>query len=472
MKLRKSLKKVRPAMWFRYGLLAFILIYITYIGIMHQRDQLVFPPVDALCPFGGLESLFSLLFQGKYLNRIFSSSFILLGITIILVFVSGRSFCGWICPLGTLQGLMGGIGRRLTGRKFPLSLQVDQRVRYMRYPILIIFTVGAWIGGKLLIRPYDPWVAYMHLSEFGDVIEEFPIGLVILVVSLIASLFIPRFFCRYLCPMGIFLGLVNRLSPFRLERNQDTCIDCMLCDKKCPVGIPVQSMIEVDRVECLSCGECVPICPVPETLEFKFARRRLITPLALGLMVVLVFFGVIGLTKALGVYKSTAPSVREMIMTGGITPDEIKGYMTIDDVSRLFVIPVDTLYARLNIDPNAVASGTKLKEINKVLHTDFETDSVRIVVRQILEGGGQAPDMPKPGQPSPQSIMGTQTIREVAEQFHISLFELYQELDLDSTSIPPDTPCRNIKTLAGESYHTSVVREAVTRILARRKTVP
>ncbi len=465
---RKNKKNtISPAMWLRYGLLAFILIYITYIGLMHQRAQTVFPPVDALCPFGGLESLYSILFHGQYLNRIFISSFILLGITVILIFVSGRSFCGWLCPLGTLQGIIGGIGRRLTRRKFPLSLKADRRIRHLRYPILIVFTVGAWIGGKLLIRPYDPWVAYMHLSEFGDVIDEFPIGLAILIIALIASLFIPRFFCRYLCPMGIVLGIVNRLSAFRLERNPDTCINCMLCDKKCPVGIPVESMDVIDRVECLSCGECVPVCPVPNTLEFKLAKKRLITPIALGVTVVVVFFGVIGLTKALGVYKSTSPSVKEMIMTGGIDPDEIKGYMNIDDVAQLFAIPMDTLYARLDIDKDVVPSGTKLKEIKNVLKNDFEADSVRVIVRQILSESEWEPSEGETGLPSPQSIMGTQTIREVSIQFDIPLQELYRELGLDSLEIPPDTQCREIKNLAGERYHTSAVRNAVTRILEK-----
>ncbi|MBN2226672.1 MAG: 4Fe-4S binding protein [candidate division Zixibacteria bacterium] len=461
----KKKRWISPAMWLRYGLLAFILIYITYIGVMHQREQTVFPPVDALCPFGGLESLYSILFHGQYLNRIFISSFILLGITVILVFISGRSFCGWICPLGTLQGIMGGIGRRITKRKFPLSLKTDRPIRYLRYPILVVFTVGAWIGGKLLIRPYDPWVAYMHLSNFADTIDEFPIGLAILVSTLIMSLFIPRFFCRYLCPMGVFLGILDRVSAFRLERNRDTCINCMLCDKKCPVGIPVESMTVIDRVECLSCGECVPVCPVPDTLYFTLAKKRLVTPIALGVMVIVVFFGVIGLTKALGVYKSTSPSVKEMLMTGTISADEIKGYMTLDDVTQLFAIPIDTLYARLSVDPSIVPSNTKLKEIKSVLKNDFEADSVREVVSRILSESMTKPPEESSDLPSPQSIRGTQTIREVAVQFDIPLNELYRELDLDSLAIPPDTPCRDIKNLAGDEYHTTAVRRAVERIL-------
>ena len=92
---------------------SFLFLYITFVGYMHQQYQTKFPSVDAICPFGGIESLYSLIFQGNFLNRVLSSAIILLIITMVLVFISGRSFCGWICPLGTMQGIMNGLGKRI-----------------------------------------------------------------------------------------------------------------------------------------------------------------------------------------------------------------------------------------------------------------------------------------------------------------------------------------------------------------------
>ena len=109
--LLKKLNKISPAQWLRYALLGTVLIYVTAIALLHQQDQAKYPPVDALCPYGGLESLYSLLFTGRFLQRVFPSSVILLGITVVLLFVSGRSFCGWLCPFGTLQGIMHQLGR-------------------------------------------------------------------------------------------------------------------------------------------------------------------------------------------------------------------------------------------------------------------------------------------------------------------------------------------------------------------------
>ena len=91
--------------------------------------------------------------------------------------------------------------------------------------MLIVFTVGAWIGGKLLIRPYDPWVAWMHLSEIKGAWREFPIAFVLLLLIIIGSVIISRVFCRYLCPMGAFLSLLNKISPFQVYRDLKNIIN-------------------------------------------------------------------------------------------------------------------------------------------------------------------------------------------------------------------------------------------------------
>ncbi len=458
-------RKKTAAMYLRYMILGILLGYITYIGIMHLQHQTEFPPVDAICPFGGLESLFAIIFQGKFLNRIFISSFILLGATILLVFVSGRSFCGWICPLGTLQGIFGSLGNKITKRRYPLSMEKDRKFRYLKYVILVVFVIGAWIGGKLLIRPYDPWVAWMHLAEGSEVLSEFFIGAIVLAVSLGASIAIPRFFCRYLCPMGIFLGILNRFSLFRLEKNEETCNHCRLCDQKCPVGIPIESMKIIDKAECLSCGECIPVCPFENTLEFKIRKKSVITPAFLGLGVIVLFFGSIGLTKAVGVYRSTPPAIDEILESRDILPEEIKGYMTLADVAAVFEIPIDTLYTRLDLDEQDVSPLTKCRDIKKYVSGEFETDSVRTVVRNIINAGTGCIDKPAEDVNSPHSIMGTHTLREVSLKFNIEIEILYGQLGIDTLTVPPNTPCRELKNIISPDFHTSKVREAVANIL-------
>ena len=462
---KRTYKKRSTAMWLRQVLLGGLLVYVSYIGYMHLQRQTAFPPVDAICPFGGLESLYSVIFHGQYLQRIYISSFILLGITLLLVIVTGRSFCGWICPLGTLQGIAGWIGQHVFGFKQRLSLEQDNRVRWLRYVALVVFTVGAWMGGKLLIRPYDPWVAWMHIWEPLDMIREFPIGFAILIGSLITAIVIPRPFCRYLCPMGIFLGIANRFSMTRITVNQEKCIHCLACDRKCPVGIPIANSTVVNRTDCLACGECIPVCPVPDTIQFETNRRRL-SPMALGITVIVIFFGVIGLTKAIGIYQSTPPHVSEMKKSGNVSPDDIKGYMTLHEIADLFNLPLDSLYNRLGLDRSQVPPDTKGRDISAIVE-GFETDHLRVVVADILA-------MPPPssncgnesvGNAAP-AIMGIHTLREVARDNDIELGRLYLELGLDSLIVPPDTPCRELKNMVSPDFHTSKVREAVAAIKA------
>ena len=100
---------------------------------------------------------------------------------------------------------------------------------------LAAILVLTWNAGELLIRSYDPWVAYNHLTS-AELLTENAIGLAVLVVALIGSLVYDRFFCKYACPMGALLALLSRLGLFRVRRDADTCIDCGACVDTCPVS--------------------------------------------------------------------------------------------------------------------------------------------------------------------------------------------------------------------------------------------
>ncbi|MFC1532534.1 4Fe-4S binding protein [Thermodesulfobacteriota bacterium] len=459
-------KKIKPAMLIRYLILGILLIYISFVGYMHQKYEVRFPSVDAICPFGGLESLYSIIFQGKFLHRVLSSSLILLGIITVITIFSGRSFCGWICPLGTLQGIMSGFGKRHLRSNNSLKKLTDINIRWFRYVILFLFTIGAWYGGKLLIRPYDPWVAWMHISEFTHTIEEFPIGMVMLLIVLLISLFIPRTFCRYLCPMGAFLSLVNKLSLNKIQRNSETCTQCGLCDKTCPVGLEVSQSETVERSECISCGECASVCPVPKTLDFHLAGKWKLHSLSLGLIVIVVFFGTITAASWKGIYSSTPPSITEYKESNQFKPEMIKGYMTLREVAFLFDLDLSVLYEQLDLDPKVVPADTKCKEIEEILDEKFDTDVVRVGVGTLLNVPADKIEKScTPDASSPGFIYGTMTLAQVSDQFNIPLETLYSHLELSMERIPPNTQCRDLKNLVDPTFHTSRVRQIVDRIL-------
>lgn len=370
----------------RWLALLAVLAVSTGIGLLHQNKGGAFVPVgvDALCPFGGVEALWTWLSQGAYLKRIAASSMVLLGVTVGIALVWGRAFCGQICPLGTLQEVFARLGGRLFGKRPVVPAAIDVPARYLKYAVLAVFTLWTWRAGELVMRPYDPWAAYHHLTS-PELMAEFAIGALVLLVAVLGSLVYDRFFCKYACPMGATLGLLSRLSAFKVRRDPDTCIDCGACDRACPVNIPVSPALDVSSAECLSCSECINACPVPGALSVSTRKGRTMAPLALTLATLGVFFGVIAVSWATGDFAIEQPTLsgemRRSQQTGA-APDTstIKGWMSIQDISDATGIPAGELGAAFNVPDDQLA--TPLKEIEH--EGVFSMQDVRIYVSERL----------------------------------------------------------------------------------------
>ena len=106
--------------------------------------------------------------------------------------------------------------------------------------------VWTWQAAALVMRPYDPWAAYAHITS-AELMTEFGIGVAILGISLAGSLVYERFFCKYLCPMGAFLGIFSKVSFSGIRRDADACINCSVCDKACPMNLDVSTADTVTR---------------------------------------------------------------------------------------------------------------------------------------------------------------------------------------------------------------------------------
>lgn len=448
---------------FRYTAMALILIFVTVLGLLHQQHQVKFPSVDALCPFGGLESLYSLIFTGKFLSRVFSSSLILLGITVVLALVSGRSFCGWICPLGTIQEFLNKLRNILIKQKNHISYKKDRRFRYLKYVVLIVFTFGAWYGGSLLIRPFEPWVVWMHLGELGHAVEEFPVGAFLLFALMTGSLFINRPFCRYLCPMGGFLALIAKVSPLKLKKIN--CISCSACNSVCPMGGEPGSADSISSSECIACGECVTACKKEKSPSMTIGKKK-ISPVMLGAFVIAFLFGVTGLTQAMGIYNSLPPGIEEIKKAGNLKPDNIKGYMTLADVAYLFDLKLEALYQELDLNPRLIPVETKSKDIAELSGLEFDTDKVRLAAARLLS----IPEEQVAASCSAPSgsgyfISGTMTLSDVSQKFNIDIDLLYSKLEIKKKQVPPGTQCRQLKFIVSSDFHTTRVRAVVAEIL-------
>lgn len=252
-----------------FGLVALI---VTNHALDGALPLLANANLHAVCPFGGVVSVYQFATTGTLVRKIHESSMVLGGIVIVTALFVGPAFCGWICPFGSLQEWIGRIGKKFTGGRFNrfIPARLDSYLRHLRYAVLIWVIYVTARSGELIFEAYDPYYALFNFWSGEVAITGFiALGLVVL-----ASLFVERPFCKYACPYGAFLGIFNLFRVFGIRRNADTCINCKACDRTCPMIIPVSTAGTVRHHQCISCLKCTSeqACPVAQTVELRVGR--------------------------------------------------------------------------------------------------------------------------------------------------------------------------------------------------------
>ena len=233
---------------------------------------------DAFCPMGGIETLWRYVVSGKTLRATNLLNFaILLGVVGVGL-VAGRAFCGWMCPLGTMQDMLAGWARRLSGGKrrirgkrskarFPMQVppRIDRWARYLKYVVL----AGVLVASTMTL--YPPLYSFCPARAVFS-LHLTPLLASVLVTFVITSMLVQRFWCKYLCPLGAALSIFNKFAPLRIHIDQQQCTLCHRCDVDCPMAlIPVQDNMR--SLECIQCMECMETCAVPETVSIRLSRH-------------------------------------------------------------------------------------------------------------------------------------------------------------------------------------------------------
>lgn len=277
MTLKKSIQRTfRHRIWLRTVVQIFFFAFIALIAINHTLIEagigipfLSSASLHALCPFGGVVTIYTYLTTGSFVQKIHESAFILMVLGFLLAILFGPVFCGWVCPLGSIQEWFGGIGRKLVKKRrynHFIPAKVDHYLRFLRYGVLIWVLYMTAVTGKLIFSAYDPYFALFNFWSS----EVAVIGLTILILTLVGSLFVERPWCKYACPYGAVLGLTNLFRVFKIRRVASTCKLDGACDIYCPMNIPVSQLTIVRDHQCISCLECTSEarCPAAGTVEF------------------------------------------------------------------------------------------------------------------------------------------------------------------------------------------------------------
>ena len=216
-------------------------------------------------------SVFSAL--GAIWKSILSSTFrfdeqaaniLLLAVVFIVTAVWGRFFCGFICSFGALQDLLWLGGRHLPFRPV-FSQKVDRVLKYLKYAVLLFIVIGVWTFGITGDTVWSPWTIFgMYASPWKGVPSQamfLSVGGLLLLLTIIGSLLIERFFCKYLCPLGALFTLASHFRVFKLKRDSASCSgSCRVCSRKCSMSIPLYQYDKVRSGECIDCMKCTTAC--------------------------------------------------------------------------------------------------------------------------------------------------------------------------------------------------------------------
>jgi len=282
--------------------------------------------VEGWLPIAGLMNLKYALMTLE-IPPVHAAAMFLLVAFLLISLLFKKSFCSWLCPVGTLSEGLWRLGQWMLGRNLPVPRWLDLPLRALKYLLMAAFLY-------IVVVSTAEAIAFFMLSPYGLIVDVKMLNffryignaaLITILVLIVGSVFIKNLWCRYLCPYGALVGLLSLLSPFKVRRDAEACIDCAKCAKACPAQLPVDRKMQIRSAECTACLSCVAVCPAQDALQFSLRpgkevaangdaqginrrwRRRALSGALLTLLLAVVVGGVIGAAKWSGYWKTELP---------------------------------------------------------------------------------------------------------------------------------------------------------------------
>ena len=269
---RRSKRWSAQVRWVRHGVQAVFALWVV-VALGQRVFATSATSIETVCPFGGFETAWTWITTGRTVPHTHTANLVVGGVVAVLAVAARGFFCGWVCVLGSLQESVRAIGRRIEHaipamRRLRLEPgpRLDRVLRLGRYAVLAWALGGAAITGTMVFRTVDPWAALLSVVEF-----EFSTAFVVLLVMLALSLVLDRPFCRYACPLGAVQGILAKASPVAIQRDAESCLGCDLCNRACPMGLPVNERTRVTDASCIGCLQCVAACPSEDALSLTIS---------------------------------------------------------------------------------------------------------------------------------------------------------------------------------------------------------
>lgn len=279
LKKQKGIRKTIQALW---GLLTNANLVGFVTGKIYQGPLKRFcvpgmncyacPAAIMSCPIGAMQAVLSQK-KAKF-------SFYVIGFLSFIGILVGRFICGWLCLFGLIQELL----YMIPVPKVTVKEEIDKILRFAKY----FFLFGVCIFAVIFVRdqfglslPYFcKYICPIGMLEGGipllAVNEAYRAAagflyiwkLAILVFIVALSMIINRPFCKYICPLGAFYSLFQKISFLKINIDSDACVKCGKCAKICKMQ--VNPALNPNSAECIRCGECISNCP-EGALKFKIS---------------------------------------------------------------------------------------------------------------------------------------------------------------------------------------------------------
>ncbi len=275
--------------------------------------------VEGWLPIAGLMNLKYFLFTGRVPSIHPAAMFLFIAFVLMSLLLK-KAFCAWLCPIGTLSEALWKLGRKVFGRNLRLHRWADIPLRGLKYLLLgfFVFVIGTMSAEALVGFMNTPYGLVADVKMLNFFRNMRPTAAIVLVLLALGSMLLQNFWCRYLCPYGALMGLVSVLSPVKIRRDAEACVDCAKCARACPAGLPVDHLVQVRSAECTACMECVAACSAQNALQFSLPPRhaaapaqrwfrRSVGPLAVAAIVAYIFFALMLIARATGHWQTNMP---------------------------------------------------------------------------------------------------------------------------------------------------------------------
>lgn len=227
------------------------------------------PAASGACPIGS--------FQAVVGSSRFGFSYYITGFLILLGVLLGRFICGFLCPFGWLQELL----HKIPSKK--LSTKKLKPLTYLKYIILLLAVVLLPALAVNDVGMGDPFFC-KYICPQGVLEGAIPLSLVnegiraalgtlfvqklfILIAVVALSILFYRPFCKWICPLGAFYALLNKISLLEIKMDEQKCVSCGKCAASCKMDVDVRKT--PNHAECIRCGKCITACPA-EALCFHY----------------------------------------------------------------------------------------------------------------------------------------------------------------------------------------------------------